>query len=174
MDETPSTRELEGLAGLPHEQVHRLPPPVAISSDRVAGVRGHIRADAAASAETDERAVSRRAAAGAREPRIGNDRRPTDVDARETTALLLSPDEIARACRLSVKSVYRAIGSGELAATRICNRLRVRPADLHVWIEKSRLEQKRERARPTPARVTHSSVAGLRAMLRAESGKDAL
>lgn len=106
---------------------------------------------------------------------MGADQQPTDIKEHEPTALLLSPDEIAHACRLSVKSVYRAIGSGELAASRICNRLRVRPADLHAWIETSRLESKRERPRRTmPARVAPSSAGSLRAMLKDAFEKDQL
>lgn len=48
---------------------------------------------------------------------------------------LLSPEEIARACGLSRRAVYRAIARGELRASRLCNRLRVRPAELEKWIE---------------------------------------
>ena len=74
---------------------------------------------------------------------------------------LLSPGEIARRCRLSLKTVYRAIGSGELRASRICNRLRVRPTDLNAWIDASRLERpsrgRSESAFPAP---TSSAPAG--------------
>ena len=47
---------------------------------------------------------------------------------------LLSPAEVARACGLSRRAVYRAIGRGELPAARLCNRLRVRAVDLERWI----------------------------------------
>ena len=37
---------------------------------------------------------------------------------------LLSPEEVARACGLSRRAVYRAIARGELRAARLCHRLR--------------------------------------------------
>jgi excisionase family DNA binding protein len=48
---------------------------------------------------------------------------------------LLSPEEVARACGLSRRAVYRAIRRGELRAARLCNRLRVQPAELGRWID---------------------------------------
>jgi excisionase family DNA binding protein len=47
---------------------------------------------------------------------------------------LLSPADVARACGLSRRAIYRAISRGELPAARLCNRLRVRPADLNAWV----------------------------------------
>lgn len=47
---------------------------------------------------------------------------------------LLSPDDVARRCGLSRRAIYRAIACGELPASRLRNRLRVRPADLEDWI----------------------------------------
>lgn len=47
---------------------------------------------------------------------------------------LLSPEEVAQQCGLSRKSVYRAIERGELAAFRLCSRLRVRPEDVEAWL----------------------------------------
>lgn len=47
---------------------------------------------------------------------------------------LLSPEDIARACGLSRRAVYRAIARGELRAARLCHRLRVHPAELERWI----------------------------------------
>lgn len=47
---------------------------------------------------------------------------------------LLSPEEVAGACGLPRRAVYRAIGRGELQAARLCHRLRVRPGDLEAWI----------------------------------------
>lgn len=47
---------------------------------------------------------------------------------------LLSPEDVARACGLSRRAVYRAIARGELRAARLCNRLRVQPAELERWI----------------------------------------
>lgn len=50
---------------------------------------------------------------------------------------LLSPEQVARICGLSRRAVYRAIARGDLAAARLCNRLRVRPEDLDRWISQS-------------------------------------
>jgi excisionase family DNA binding protein len=50
---------------------------------------------------------------------------------------LLSPEQVARICGLSRRAVYRAIARGDLAAARLCNRLRVRPEDLDRWITES-------------------------------------
>jgi excisionase family DNA binding protein len=47
---------------------------------------------------------------------------------------LLSPEDVARACGLSRRAVYRAIARGELRAARLCHRLRVHPAELERWI----------------------------------------
>ena len=47
---------------------------------------------------------------------------------------LLSPEEVARACGLSRRAVYRAISRGDLRASRLCNRLRVSPSELDRWI----------------------------------------
>lgn len=53
---------------------------------------------------------------------------------------LLAPDEVALLCGLSRKAVYRAIERGELRASRLCSRLRIRPADVDEWIEANRLK----------------------------------
>jgi len=47
---------------------------------------------------------------------------------------LLSPEDVARACGLSRRAVYRAIARGELRAARLCHRLRVHPAELERWV----------------------------------------
>jgi excisionase family DNA binding protein len=50
---------------------------------------------------------------------------------------LLTPVEVAEQCRLSTKTVLRAIHSGRLRASRLGERaaFRVRPADVEAWIE---------------------------------------
>lgn len=78
---------------------------------------------------------------------------------------LLSPEEVARTCRLSRRAVYRAIARGELPAARLCNRLRVRAADLERWISARMVTAP---ARPTaiPTRpITGAERGSLRAML---------
>jgi excisionase family DNA binding protein len=54
-----------------------------------------------------------------------------------TNPELLSPEQVAGICGLSRRAVYRAIARGELAAARLCNRLRIRPDDLDRWISQS-------------------------------------
>ena len=65
-------------------------------------------------------------------------------------------------CGLSRKAVYRAIERGELPASKLCSRLRIKPSDLDAWVDGNRLQA--ERARPAlPARVPAAN--GLRALL---------
>jgi excisionase family DNA binding protein len=47
-----------------------------------------------------------------------------------------SPAEVARACGLSRKAIYRAIEHGELQAARVCggSRLLISPEDLAAWM----------------------------------------
>ena len=55
-------------------------------------------------------------------------------DAKDVRWRLLSPEDVARVCGLSRRAVYRAIARGELRAARLCNRLRVQPAELERWV----------------------------------------
>lgn len=80
---------------------------------------------------------------------------------------LLSPDDVARVCGLSRRAVYRAIARGELRAARLCNRLRVRPAELQRWIGERTI---------SPVRYTATSSKGPeqsppRGSLRAKLGE---
>jgi excisionase family DNA binding protein len=80
---------------------------------------------------------------------------------------LLSPEEVARACGLSRRAVYRAIARGELPAARLCNRLRIRPAELEKWIETGTSAP--ETAVRPEARVQRAGTGrGLRALLSEE------
>ncbi|MGH3041154.1 MAG: helix-turn-helix domain-containing protein [Gaiellaceae bacterium] len=76
---------------------------------------------------------------------------------------LLGPDEVAALCGLSRKAVYRAIERGELQASKLCSRLRIRPDDVERWIEANRLE-KAATSKRRPVRVPAST--GLRILLR--------
>ena len=83
---------------------------------------------------------------------------------------LLAPEEVARACGLSRRAVYRAIARGELRATRLCNRLRIRPAEFEEWIEAGASEPEtaaRPEERTTPRAA--GPARGLRALLAEES-----
>ena len=64
---------------------------------------------------------------------------------------LLSPEEVAKACRLSRRAVYRAIERGELPAARLCSRLRIRFEDFESWFATNRVE-------PVKARLATSWV----------------
>jgi excisionase family DNA binding protein len=85
---------------------------------------------------------------------------------------LLSPEDVARACGLSRRAVYRAIARGELRAARLCNRLRIDPAELERWIAVHTLAP--PAPRPTPARPARAAAFGsLRAMLdQTPSGRE--
>jgi excisionase family DNA binding protein len=47
---------------------------------------------------------------------------------------ILTPAEAARISRYSVKTIYRAIQSGRLPASRPTARYRIRSADLAIWL----------------------------------------
>ncbi len=53
---------------------------------------------------------------------------------REDADALLTPEQVARRCGLSRRAVYRAIERGELRASRLCSRLRIRAEDLAAWV----------------------------------------
>ena len=76
---------------------------------------------------------------------------------------LLTPSDVGRQCGLSLKTIYRAIGRGELRASKICSRLRVRQSDVNIWIERSQLEPPRIEQRST--RFSHPAANGLRTLL---------
>lgn len=86
-----------------------------------------------------------------------------DSDSNNDFERLLSPEEVARACGLSRRAVYRAIARGELRAARLCHRLRVQPAELERWVG----EQTLTPAPPTSGRVTRSMRSVRRGSLRA-------
>lgn len=76
---------------------------------------------------------------------------------------LLSPEDVARACGLSRRAVYRAIARGELRAARLCHRLRVHPAELERWIA----EETSTSGSSVPMRSARRSVVTRRGSLRA-------
>ena len=80
-------------------------------------------------------------------------RLPAGVDA------LLSPEEVARRCGLSRRAVYRAIDRGELRASRLCSRIRIRAADVDAWVEENQIEpasHQTQFSRPSPLRSADS------------------
>ena len=52
---------------------------------------------------------------------------------------LLTPREVAEQTGLSYHAVLRAIHRGELPASRLCKRLRIRQSDLDAWIDANRV-----------------------------------
>lgn len=78
----------------------------------------------------------------------------------------LSPEEVAHACRLSRRAIYRAIARGELPAARLCHRLRVHPADLERWIAARMVpDGGAQAAAPPRPRTARRERGSLRAML---------
>jgi excisionase family DNA binding protein len=81
-----------------------------------------------------------------------------------TTDALLSPEQVARRCGLSRRAVYRAIDRGELRASRLCSRIRIRAEDVDAWVEENQIEPSAHQlrpARPSPLRQAD----GLRRLL---------
>ena len=84
-----------------------------------------------------------------------------------------SPNEIASLCGLSPRAIYRAIGRGELRASRLCGRLRCRTVDVEEWIERNLvkpapiLKQLRRNGRSASA-----DRGSLRRMLRSTGADD--
>ena len=84
---------------------------------------------------------------------------------------LLCPREVAETTGLSYHAVLRAIHRGELRASRLCQRIRIRPADLAVWIEGNRIQRPGANSPASPLfasapRAARGSLAALRALER--------
>jgi len=81
---------------------------------------------------------------------------------------LLTPADAAERCRLSVKTVLRAIRAGRLRASRLGARgaLRIRESDVDAWIEESvvvprgRKALQKRQATPAPARSRSTGTEG--------------
>ena len=71
------------------------------------------------------------------------------VDDARVERLAYSPAEVAAACGLSRKAIYRAIEIGELRAAKVCSgrRLLITVEELRGWIGRTV-----ERAAPAPPR----------------------
>jgi excisionase family DNA binding protein len=84
---------------------------------------------------------------------------------------LLTPADVGLQSGLSLKTVYRAIERGDLHASKICSRLRMRQSDVDAWVERGSLNPSAGTARSIRA-AHHPSPNGLRAMLatRGETG----
>lgn len=75
---------------------------------------------------------------------------------------LLTAAQTAERVGLSTKAVRRAIERGELPASKLCGRIRVRPADVDSWIEANRIGASAPR---TVLPAATPAADGLRALL---------
>ena len=87
---------------------------------------------------------------------------------------LLSVAEVADTTGLSESAVYRAIAVGELRASKLRGRLRVRLSDLEDWIESNLVSPELVRvekhlAHPARRLSAESRAGGLRELLRQET-----
>jgi excisionase family DNA binding protein len=80
---------------------------------------------------------------------------------------LLSPEEVASACGLSRRAIYRAIGRGELQAARLCHRLRVSPAELERWVDEQAASPEPPMSKRRRRSVKDAGPGSLRALLDA-------
>jgi excisionase family DNA binding protein len=97
---------------------------------------------------------------------VSSEERDARSAARSTAdaVTLLSPEEVARRCGLSRRAVYRAIERGDLRASRLCSRIRIRAVDVDAWVEANQIEpasQQPAPRRPSPLRPAD----GLRRLL---------
>ena len=85
-----------------------------------------------------------------------------------STMRLLSVSEVAELTGLSESVLYRAVAAGELRASKLRGRLRVRFVDLEVWIESNlvRPDPPRRLRRTTPRQQQPPQGRGLRELLR--------
>jgi excisionase family DNA binding protein len=88
-----------------------------------------------------------------------------DLSARR----FLTVAEVGRVTGLSANAVYRAIWSGELRASKLRGRLRVRSDEVEAWADDGRVSTRRvDRERPAPTRrsAPADSGRGLRELLQ--------
>lgn len=62
----------------------------------------------------------------------------TTVDINRNSALLLTTEEVLAYLRVTPRTIYRLIHSGELPAMRIGRQWRFRRNDLDAWLERQR------------------------------------
>lgn len=105
-----------------------------------------------------------------------------DVAASQRDSKYLTVAELAEQVGLSRKAISRAIARGELPASKVCGRLRVRSEDAEAWLDGNRVEPREPTvapaARPSAKRRQSSPTSrrgpaaeGLRTLLREEEGR---
>lgn len=83
-----------------------------------------------------------------------------------------SPAEVAELLGLSRKAIYRAIERGELRASRVTNRLRIRSADVDAWLDDGRVEARPNALPPVLLGAAHrNGTPSLRAILDGIGGE---
>jgi excisionase family DNA binding protein len=70
------------------------------------------------------------------------------------------PSEVAELVGLSRKAIYRAIERGDLVASRVSNRLRIRPGDIDSWLDAGRIDRRATVAPPESRIEEESHFAG--------------
>jgi excisionase family DNA binding protein len=100
----------------------------------------------------------------------GSSRRSESTRARghSEAGRLLTPAEVAERCRLGRKAIYAAIDRGELPASKICSRLRIRVEDVDAWVLNTRIERNPLPLpqQTEPRRFTYAAPNGLRSLVR--------
>jgi excisionase family DNA binding protein len=78
----------------------------------------------------------------------------SEAPPRTAVAVLLTTEQVAAACQVSTKTIYRAIARGRLVASQLGRggAYRVRPQDMERWITGSRVD--RRAAEPAKAVTT--------------------
>jgi excisionase family DNA binding protein len=86
---------------------------------------------------------------------------------------LLSVAQVAHTTGLSDRAIYRAIERGDLRASKLCHRLRIRPADVESWIGAFAVEPSVSPQTASFPRATKAlpREGGLRRLLHAATGE---
>jgi excisionase family DNA binding protein len=90
---------------------------------------------------------------------------------------LLCPREVAARTGLSYHAILRAIHRDELAAFRLCGRIRIRPRDVDSWIEERRIQKQGASFSASPLLAVapqpqRGSLAALRALELGENTRE--
>lgn len=74
------------------------------------------------------------------EPARRTSRAQESCSCSRDTSIFMTPEEIASEVNLHRKVIYRVIREGQLPATRLRRRLRIRRSDYEAWLEANRVE----------------------------------
>lgn len=93
-----------------------------------------------------------------------------DPSAREP--LFLLPREAATLAGLSTRAIYRAIQRGELAAVRLCSRLRIPRSAFEEWVERSAVVPERPAPVHREPRLVPAPRGSFRRLLQTSPNED--